>query len=72
MTPVIPPVLFDKPLVARFDEHHGSSDGGAVLVKAADRRLQLTERLGGCLRDDRQASKISHEFVELLQEFDQN
>jgi hypothetical protein len=60
--------IFGKPLVARFDEHHGSSDGGAVLLKAADKRLDLTERLAACLRDDRQAVKISHEFVELLRQ----
>ena len=26
--------LFDKPVVARFDQIHGSSDGGAVLLKS--------------------------------------
>ena len=58
--------LFDKPVVARFDQIHGSSDGGAVLLKAADRRLGLLERLAGCLRDDRQPGKIEHELSELL------
>ena len=38
------PDLFRKPLVTRFDQENGSSDGGAVLLKAADRRLGLTER----------------------------
>ena len=28
--------LFDKRLVAQFDQPHGSSDGGAVLLKAVD------------------------------------
>ena len=60
------PDLFDKPVVARFDQIHGSSDGGAVLLKAADRRLGLLERLAGCLRDDRQPGKIEHELAELL------
>jgi hypothetical protein len=53
-------------LVARFDQHNGSSDGGAVLLKAIDLRLGLTERLAGCLRDRRDPSKVSHEIEELL------
>ena len=62
------PDLFDKPLVARFDFHHGSSDGGAVLLKAADQRMNLTARLAGCLRDDRQPGKITHEVVDLVRQ----
>jgi len=58
--------LFGKPVVARFDQAHGSSDGGAVLLRAIDLRLGLTERLAGCLRDRRDASKVSHEIEELL------
>ena len=58
--------LFDKPVVARFDQLHASSGGGAVLLKAADRRLGLLQRLATCLRDDRQLGKIEHELSELL------
>ena len=32
------PDLHDKPVVALFDQEHSSSDGGALLLKAADRR----------------------------------
>ena len=60
------PDLFDKPVVTRFDEQHGSSDGGAILLKAADRQLGLLGRLSGCLRDDRQSGKVGHELAELL------
>lgn len=60
------PGLFGKPVYARFDQDRGSSDGGAVLLKAADHRLRLTERLAGCLRDGREAGKIVHELGELL------
>lgn len=62
------PDLFEKPLVTRFDFHHGSSDGGAVLLKAADRRLNLTARLAESLRDDRQPGKIAHEMVDLVRQ----
>ena len=34
---VLFPDLFDKVLVARFDQPHTSSDGGAVLLKAAEK-----------------------------------
>ena len=34
---VLFPDLFDKPLVATFNQEHASSDGGAVLLKAAER-----------------------------------
>ncbi len=63
---VLFPELFDRPIVARFDQHHGSSDGGAVLLKAADRRLGLTALLAGCLEDRRQPGKIAHDLDELL------
>ncbi len=60
--------LFDKRLVAKFDQPHGSSDGGAVLLKAADRRLGLSERLAACLDDERQASKVRHGIQEIFRQ----
>lgn len=60
------PSVFRKRVVACFDRLHGSSDGGALLLKAIDQRLKLTERLAGCLRDRRERSRITHELEELL------
>ncbi len=60
------PGLFVRSLLARFDLQHGSSDGGAVLLKAVDRRLQLIEALAACVRDSRPPGKVEHELVELL------
>jgi Transposase DDE domain group 1 len=60
------PEIFDRPLVAKFDQVQGSSDGGAILLKAADRRLGLTAELADCLEDERQAKKVRHEIHELL------
>jgi len=60
------PDLFRKPLVARFDVAHGSSDGGAVLLKAADRRLGLIQALADCIVDRREFQKVIHETEELL------
>ena len=53
-------------MVAKFDQRQGSSDGGAILLQAAERRLGLTSALAGCLRDDRQAGKVQHELQELI------
>ena len=45
------PDLSAKPVVVQFDQRQGSSDGGAILLKAADRRLGLTRALAACLED---------------------
>ncbi len=60
------PDIFPKSVVARFDQRQGSSDGGAVLLKAADRRYGLLACLASCLRDERQAGKIDHTLEDLL------
>lgn len=63
---VLFPELFGKRVVAQFDQPHGSSDGGALLLKACDARLGLIERLSGCLADDRQAGKVKHTLEDLI------
>jgi hypothetical protein len=60
------PDIFDRPVVAKFDQRQGSSDGGAILLQAAERRLGLTSALAACLRDDRQPGKVQHALSELL------
>src|ERR1700679_3486317 len=60
------PDIFRKPVVAPFDQREGSSDGGALLLKAADRRYELVAGLASCLRDERQAVKVDHSFRELV------
>jgi AcrR family transcriptional regulator len=60
------PGIFRKPVVAQFDQREGSSDGGAVLLKAADRHYGLVDELAACLRDPRQAGKVDHSLRELL------
>lgn len=62
------PKLFPKPLVVRFDEERGSSDGGALLLKAADERIGLTTTLSSCLRDDRDSTRVAHELSELVRQ----
>jgi hypothetical protein len=72
-TACIPQVTFQgegfaKPVVARFDTPHASSDGGAILLKSVDTHLGLTKRLAGCLVDERQPGKIRHQTIELLRQ----
>ena len=72
-TDCIPQVTFDfqglrQPIVARFDQAHASSDGGALLLKAIDERLGLTQRLTAGLTDRRQASKVEHALLELVRQ----
>jgi hypothetical protein len=63
---VLFPDLFRKTLVAKFDQQHASSDGGAIILKAADRRLGLTDGLATCLEDRRDPGKVVHSLRELL------
>jgi hypothetical protein len=64
--PVIFPDLFDRPLVATFDQPHASSDGGAVLLKAIDDQLGLTARVAACLPDARDPSRVTHTMAALV------
>src|SRR5947207_996352 len=60
------PGIFRKPVVAQFDQREGSSDGGALLRKAADRHYGLVAGVASCLRDERQAGKVDHSLRELV------
>jgi len=63
---VLFPNLFEKPLVARFDQQHASSDGGAVLLKAAEAQYGVIDGFAQCLLDDRQPGKVRHALGDLL------
>lgn len=65
---VLFPDLFDKPLVATFDQAHASSDGGAILLKAADRALGLTTALASVLDDARAAARVTHAWADILRQ----
>lgn len=72
-TDCIPQVTFEfydkrKPVVARFDQAQASTDGGAVLLKAVDDRLRLTNQLAHCLVDRRDPEKIQHSVRDLLRQ----
>ncbi len=63
---VLFPDLFNKPVIATFDQPHASSDGGAVLLKAAEARYGLIDGFARCLVEDRQPGKVRHTLEDLL------
>jgi hypothetical protein len=63
---VLFPDLFPTPLIATFDQPHASSDGGAIVLKAAEARYGLVEGFARCLVDDRQPGKVRHTLGDLL------
>ena len=58
--------LSKRPVVARFDQPDSSSDGGALLLKACDRKLGLMDAISRCIRDDRCGGKVRHSMRELI------
>jgi hypothetical protein len=57
-----------QPIVARFDQPHASSDGGALLLKLVDDQLGLTRQVAHALRDRRQPGKIAHSLRDLVRQ----
>jgi Transposase DDE domain group 1 len=60
--------LAGKPVVVKFDQQHASSDGGAILLQACDRRLGLTAALIGGIDDRRQTGKVRHAIGDLVRQ----
>ena len=60
--------LLDRPLHIRFDQPDSSSDGGALLLKAVDKKLDLTRRLANCLHDKRNPDFTVHSYQDLLRQ----
>jgi len=58
--------LVDRPLIATFDQPHASSDGGAILLKAADRRLGLLAALAVTVPDARASARVTHRVGDLV------
>ncbi len=53
-------------MVARFDGGTISSDGGALLLRQTDKRLNLLPRLAGCFLDGRNQNLVEHPVQEML------
>lgn len=57
-----------RKLVGAFDGGAITSNGGVVLLGAADRALGLTERLARCFTDLRFADAVTHSVADLLRQ----
>ena len=53
-------------VAARFDAGWLTSDGGALLLREADRRLGLTRRMARCFADGRQAWRVEHDVRSMV------
>ncbi len=55
-----------REMVARFDGGTISSDGGALLLRQTDKRLNLLPRLAECFLDGRCRDRVEHSIAEML------
>ena len=55
-----------REIVARFDGGTISSDGGALLLRETDKRLNLLPRLAECFLDGRNQDLVQHSILEML------
>ncbi len=60
------PSIGKKKVTAAFDGGQVSSDGGALLLAGADKRLGLIDRLAGIIPDHRDPAPITHTMADIL------
>jgi hypothetical protein len=67
--PLLPGLLLvlNKPLVARFDGGHLSSDAGVLVLREIEQRPGIAGRLAGCIADPRDQTQILHTVTGLIQ-----
>jgi len=65
MLPGLSPVA-GKSVVAKFDGGRLSSDGGLLLLREAEQRLQVAERLAACIKDPRAPDLITHSLTDII------
>ena len=57
---------FSRRVVAEFSGERLTTEGGALLLRAADRKIGLLRRVVRCFRDARDPQRIEHELSEML------
>jgi len=65
---VLFPDLSDRDVFVVADDPTTSSDGGALLLHAADRKLGLIDTLAKCIDDPRQQGKVTHPIGAMLRQ----
>ena len=57
---------FSRRVVAEFSSERISSDGGSLLLRQVDKRINLLERVAECFSDGRAAERVEHPVGEML------
>ena len=57
---------YSREVVARFDGGTISSDGGSLLLRQTDERLNLLARFAGCFLDGREQKRVEHTVLEMV------
>ncbi len=57
---------FSRPVVAGFDGARMTTDGGALLLRAVDRKIGLLPRVAVCFTDARDPQRVAHPLRALL------
>src|SRR5436305_3953788 len=67
-TPAVPGLspVGGKPVIARFDGGHLSSDGGVLMLREVEQRLDLARRLAACIVDPRAPERVVHGLDEII------
>jgi hypothetical protein len=67
-TPFLPGLspVCGKPIVARFDAAHISSDGGLLALREVEQRPGIAQRLAACIGDPRAPERIMHGLDEII------
>jgi len=53
-------------VIARFDGGHLSSDGGLLVLREVEQRLDVAGRLAACIMDPRDPERVVHGFDEII------
>src|SRR5512144_538171 len=55
-----------KQVVARFDGGRLSSDGGLLVLREIEQRLEIADRLAGCIDDPRDPGSTVHPVADII------
>ena len=56
---------FSRQVVGQFDGAQMSTEGGALLLREADRKIGLLKRVARCFTDARDPERVEHELSEI-------
>jgi hypothetical protein len=65
LLPGLSPVC-GKTVIAKFDGGLLSSDGGILMLREAEQRLRVADRLAGCIEDPRAPDQITHPLADII------